>query len=322
MYIGVDLGGSFIKIGLLDNKFNILNKQSTQTPIGKIANELCNCISKQILKILKNTNTKISEITAIGIACPGVTDSKNGILLYPPNLNMRNFNIVNEMKKYFNVPIYIENDSNCAAICQFHNTNKTKDISNMVLLTIGTGIGGGIIINKKLYKGNGLGGEIGHMKISLNGKKCSCKKHGCFEAYASASALIKQTKSAIKKHPDCKMAKYINSTGEKPTGKTVFDFAKQHDPVAVLVVNKYINDFLATGISNIINMLSPQAIYISGGISNESDYLLIPLKQAVNQKALIPFTTDILICDDLNDAGIIGAALICSNHYSLYINNT
>lgn len=315
MYIGVDLGGSFIKSGLLNAEFNLLYKQSLKTPKNSNPYKLCKAISGLIFSMLNNTKTKLSSISGIGIACPGVTDGEKGLLIYPPNLNFRDFNITDEMKKYVNIPIHIENDANCSAICQFYKASKLRDISNMVLITIGTGIGGGIIIDKKLYKGSGFGGEIGHMKISLNGKKCSCNQKGCFEAYASISALIKQTKSAAKKFPHSGLAEFTKNKRNKIDGKTAFNFAKQNDPAAKYVLEKYIGEYLATGISNIINIFSPQAIYISGGISNEADFLTLPLKKAVRQKILLNSSCEILICDDFNDAGIIGAGLICKDLY-------
>lgn len=315
MYIGVDLGASFIKSGLLDSEFNLLYKQIINTPKKSTPYKLINVISTLILSLLNNTKTNISSIKGIGIACPGVTDSKNGLLIYPPNLNFRDFNIVNEMKKYFNIPVQIENDANCSVVCQFYKASQNSDIKNIVLITIGTGIGSGIIIDKKLYKGNGFGGEIGHMKISLNGKKCSCNQKGCFEAYASTSALIKQTKSAAKRFPNSSLAEFVKNKNNKIDGITVFNFAKQNDIAAKYVLDKYIDEYLATGISNIINIFSPQAIYIGGGISNQADFLILPLKKAVRQKILLDNPCEILICDNFNDAGIIGAGLICKNLY-------
>ena len=206
------------------------------------------------------------------------------------------------LEKKLNLPVFINNDANCAALGEAV-AGEGKDVQNMVMVTLGTGIGGGIIINKKIYTGGGEAGEIGHMCIDADGKKCACGSVGCWERYASATALIEMTEAAAKENPDSILAKMV---GENlfADGRTVFGAVEQGCPVGKAVLDKYIT-YLSIGIKNLINVFSPDAIVLSGGLSEAGKALSAPLVKKLNSNVKIK------ISRLGNDAGIIGAAYLC-----------
>lgn len=188
-----------------------------------------------------------------------------------------------EMNKYIDLPIYIGNDANVAALGEFMVLDD-KNVNHMVAITLGTGIGGGVIINKKIYDGfNGAAAEIGHFQVQMtDGEACTCGRNGCWEAYGSVTALIRETKRAIEAHPDCDMAKDVAAHDGHVSGKTAFVWAKKGDPVAQEVVDNYIHA-VAEGIVSVINIFQPEVLVIGGAISKEGDYLLNPIKKHVEQ---------------------------------------
>ena len=217
------------------------------------------------------------------------------------------------MKKYFDVPIYLENDANCAALAE-SMFGAAKGYKNSITLTLGTGIGGGIIINNKIYKGsNCAGGELGHMSINMDGNSCNCGRRGCFETYASATALKQQAIDAVKNDKDTIMYKVVNGDINRIEARLVFNCAKQNDKLAVRVVDKYVT-YLSFGIENLINILQPDVIVIGGGISNAGEYLLEKIndliKDSYEMARDLDKRTKIELAKLGNDAGIIGAAFL------------
>lgn len=312
MYIGVDLGGTGIKVGIVDSDGKILYKTSCptryQNGFGVIVADMADLIEK----VLKNTNTDIKDVISIGVGTPGSVDDKNGIILYANNLNLYNANLRQELGKYFDKPIYVGNDANCATLGELFAL-EDEDITDLVAITLGTGVGGGIIINKKIYTGvNGIAGELGHTVLSFGGEKCTCGRNGCWEAYASATALIRDTKRAADENPDSYVAKLVNDNGGKANGKIPFDAAKEGDAVGQKLVDNYIS-YVAEGIINIINTFRPHAVVIGGGVSKEGDNLLNPVKEYVNKYVYggqETNVTKISIAKLGNDAGIVGAAFL------------
>lgn len=309
-YIGVDLGGTNIAVGLTNEKWEILHKDSVKTKaddpmaITKDMADLCK-------KVCKDANVSMDEVHSIGIGIPGSLNSKNGIVVYSNNLSFKNFPIVSELKKYLDKDIYISNDANVAALGEAV-AGAAKECESAVVVTLGTGVGGGIILNSKIWEGhNSIGAEVGHIVIEVDGEQCSCGRKGCWEAYSSATALIRDTKRAIEKNPDSLMAKMEKEDG-KVSGKTAFAAAKQGDKAAQAVVDKYIK-YLAEGVANICNLIGPEVILLGGGISHEGDALLKPLKEKVNT---LTYGNEMLKHSEIkraalgNDAGIIGAAAL------------
>ncbi len=304
MYIGIDLGGTNIAIGLVNKEGKIIATGSTPTLAPRDYKEVVADTAKLSNDLIEEKGLTIADIQGVGIGSPGSIDSKKGVVIAAHNLNWYNAPVVDELKKYFNdIPVAIENDANAAAFGEYVTTASDKD--SFLAVTLGTGVGGGIVLNKKIYRGiNGMGAELGHLVINEDGVQCSCGTNGCWEAYASVTALINQTKAAIAAHPESTMAK-----DKKVSGRTSFNAAKAGDPVAKQVVDNYIKH-IATGIISLINIFAPEVLVIGGGISNEGDYLLDPIKKYVDECGFFKDVegTEIRIATLKNDAGIVGAA--------------
>lgn len=308
MYIGIDLGGTNIAGGVLDEKCKILKKLSVPTNAGRSFEKIISDMADLINRLIKDSGLSLSDIKAIGVGTPGALDHSAGIVLNAGNLGWKNADLRGELKKYFDLPISIENDANAAAYGEY--AVRGEDIDNMIFVTLGTGVGGGIIIDKKIYRGfNGAGAEIGHITLVHGGVRCSCGKAGCWEAYASVSALIGQTEDAIKAHPDSLMAKLYKDTGVID-GKTSFTAAKAGDPAAANVVSTYI-DYVADGICSLVNIFEPEVLLIGGGISKEGSYLLDPIIEYCEKNYFCKNIrqTKLAIASLGGDAGIVGAAM-------------
>lgn len=313
-YIGIDLGGTGIKAGLVDEHLHILHAGSVPTGAQRHYSEIIKDMADLALHVAQEAGVDITkDVASIGIGSPGTCDSKNGILIYSNNINFLNVPMREEMNKYIDLPVYIGNDANVAALGEFMAL-EGEGIEDMIAITLGTGIGGGIIINGKIYEGfNGAGAEIGHFQVNMfDGEACTCGRKGCWEAYGSVTALIRETRRAVEQHPDSEMAKYVKSQNGKISGRTAFDLAKAgRDPLAQQVVDQYIRA-VAEGIVSVINIFQPQVLVIGGAISKEGDYLLNPIKAWVEQHRYSRNVaqTELRIAKLGNDAGIIGAAYL------------
>ncbi len=311
-YIGVDIGGTGIKVGVVTESGEITAKQSAPTQAGEGYEVLARDIAELISKTLNDAKITIDDVVSIGMGCPGSIDDRRGMVLYSNNINLNNAPICDEMKKYFDKPIYIGNDANCAALGEYFALGN-KNIENFVAITLGTGVGGGVIINKKLFTGsNGTAGELGHIVIETDGEPCTCGRCGCWEAYASATALVRQTMEAAKKYPDSLLAKKIKAHG-KASGKTSFDAMRDGDMAGREVVENYVK-YVGEGVINLINIFQPDVLAIGGGISREGDNLLNPVKKYAEGRVYgadsVDKKTEITIAKLGNDAGIIGAAFL------------
>jgi len=310
-YIGIDLGGTNIAAGIVDEKGTVIRKDSIPTFREREYPEILKDMAMLALKLIEDEGLSLEDIKSIGIGSPGIADNKNGILIYANNLKFRNVPMREEIQKYIDLPVYIENDANCAALAE-SVAGAAKDAEHSITITLGTGVGSGVIINKRLYSGfNGAGAEIGHMTIIVDGKQCTCGRRGCWEVYASATALIEQAKEAAKSNPDSMINKLVEGDLSRLNAKIPFDAARQGDKTAETVVKRYIK-YIGEGITNVINIFYPQVIVIGGGISKEGEYLLKPLRQYVydNVYAKDVQQTDIRIAEMGNDAGIVGAAML------------
>lgn len=312
MYIGIDLGGTNIAAGVVDDSGNIIAKGSVPTLRGRAYTEIVKDMANLCKELIDEEDVKIDDIKAIGIGSPGTIDSENGVVVYAANLQMERAPLAEELKKYINVPIVMENDANAAAYGEYIACGHEAD--SFVCVTLGTGVGSGIILNKKIYRGfNSAGAEIGHITMQMNGRPCTCGRNGCFEAYASVTALIAQTKEALAENPDSIMHDWVSRVGHV-SGRTSFECAKQGDSAAVKVRDNYIR-YVAEGVTNIVNIFQPEVLVIGGGISKEGDTLLVPLKEFVYKNDFNKFMkkTDIKIAKLRNDAGIVGAAMAAKN---------
>lgn len=310
-YVGIDLGGTNIVAGVVDENYKIIATAKTKTNCPRPDKAIADDMAKMALEAVKNAKLTIDDIEWVGIGTPGIANSKTGIIEYSNNLGFNNTPMVKYIQETIDKPVFIENDANAAAYGEYV-AGAAKGAENAVCITLGTGVGGGIIIDGKIYSGsNFAGAEIGHTVIEVDGAKCSCGRKGCFEAYSSATGLIRMTKEAIAENPDCTMAKMADEKG-KVTARTSFDAMRAGDPVAKALVDKYIK-YLAAGITNTINIFQPDILCIGGGVCNEGDPLLLPVRELVKKEVYTrnsPKNTKIVIAKLGNDAGIIGAAFL------------
>ncbi|MBQ4630939.1 MAG: glucosamine-6-phosphate deaminase [Clostridia bacterium] len=292
--IGVDLGGTEMKIGVVDDNFQILKKVTAPTPQGADADAVATQIAEKCLELMNDYN-----VGSIGIGTPGlIRNSKVSAV----NLNFDNYDLAGAVKEKTGVTTYIANDANCAALAEAA-AGAGRDVKNSVVLTLGTGVGGGIIFDGKIYEGKGSGGELGHFPIVYGGKKCGCGLEGCFEKYASTTALMEMATDAAIKNPDSLLAQKYAENQNKLNGLLFFEAVRENCPVANTTLDEY-TDYLSAGINGLIYIFDPEKVIISGGISGAGDALLSPLKEKIK------FDVPIVIAEHKNNAGLIGASLL------------
>lgn len=312
-YLGIDLGGTNIAAGIVDKNFKIVNKGSTPTLVNRDPDLIIKDMGILCMSLLNESGISINNIAYAGIASPGSVNPEKGIIEYANNLPFLKFPIADTLRKYFPVKkVYLENDANAAALGEaVGGAAKGKNISLMV--TLGTGVGGGIIIGGKVFSGfNYCGAELGHMVIEYNGRQCSCGRRGCFEAYSSATALVNMTKEKLSEAKDTIMWDMCGNDINQANARIAFAAMKQGDMAGKEVVDTYIS-YLACGITNLINIFQPEVLLIGGGVCNEKDYLLKPLIAIVEADQYTrnqPVKTQIKIAELGNDAGIVGAAAL------------
>lgn len=332
-YIGVDIGGTNLVSAVVEKTlkgYEIISKKSCATNVPRPKENICEDIIKISLQALREADLPLDEIKSIGIGVPGSVDINAGNINFATNLFIENWNIKKDIEEKINnlnylekydfkpsknyIEVFIENDANAAAYGEAL-AGAAKGFDNAIMVTLGTGIGGGIIINKKIYSGaNFAAGEIGHMVIVKDGIKCTCGRNGCFERYASATGLINLTRQKMQEFKDSKMWE-ISPNLNKVNGKTAFDAEKMDDLAAKQVLEDYIS-YLGCGVANLINIFQPDCIIIGGGISNQGENLLSPLRQYVNKQTYnknLKVQTKILKAKLVNDAGVIGAAMLGEN---------
>lgn len=312
-YIGVDLGGTNIAIGVVDSDYKIIAKGSTPTLPDRDPKEIIRDMANLCENLVKSANITFAEIEYVGIASPGTANSSTGIVEYANNLPFLHFPIADILMSYIPVKkVLIENDANAAAWAEAV-AGSARGVDHSVFITLGTGVGGGIVIDKKLYAGfNFAGAELGHMVIEYNGKKCSCGRLGCWESYSSATGLIRMTKEKMLENKESVMWEMCEGSTDKISGKTAFAAMRTGDKAGKEVVDMYI-EYLACGLGNIINIFQPEILSIGGGICNEGDNLMKPLLALVQGEQYGTVgrkMTEIKIAQLGNDAGIIGAAAL------------
>ena len=306
-YIGIDLGGTNIVAGVVDENYQILTKASVKTNLPRPEQEIAADMAAVARQAAEEAGLSLDQIEWVGVGTPGIANSATGIIEYSNNLGFCNTPMVQYLEEALGRPAFIENDANAAAYGEYV-AGAAKGAKHAVCITLGTGVGGGIIIDGKIYCGSNFGGaEIGHTVIDVNGPMCSCGRKGCFEVFSSATGLIRMTKEALAAHPESAM-----KDEERITGRTAFNYMRAGDETAKQVVDDYIR-YLAAGITNTINIFQPDVLCIGGGVCNEGDPLLLPMKEIVKKEVYTrnsPKNTEIVIAKLGNDAGIIGAAFL------------
>lgn len=312
--LGIDLGGTNIVAGVVDEDYKIIAKVSCKTAVPRPESEICDSMAEVAQKAIEKAKLTMDDIDSIGIGVPGAVNPKTGIIEYSANLFFHNWEVVDMMEERLGKKVRIENDANAAALGEYL-AGSAKGAKNAVAITLGTGVGGGIIINGKIYSGsNFAGAELGHMVIVKDGKECACGRRGCWETYASATGLINLTKQKIlsEKLEFSYMLKLCDGDINKVNGRTAFDAMRDGDPTAKAVVEEYIS-YLSCGLVNIINIFQPDVLCIGGGISNEGENLLAPVRAYVERERYTKHNdkqTLVCTCTLGNDAGIIGAAYL------------
>lgn len=305
-WVGVDIGGTNILIGIIDEDYNIVAKKSIKTNPPRSAEEIADDILKTTEILCKTYDIPFSTIVGIGVACPGLV--KDGIIINAANLKLENVDFEKIISQKFNKICAVCNDANAAALGEYVK-GAGNEYRSLVAVTIGTGVGGGMVLDGKIWDGfNGAGAEIGHIVIIPQGRLCSCGNRGCLETYCSASALIKDTKEAMINNPNSKLWEVCDST-EDVNGKTVFEADVLGDDVANKLIENFIN-YLSIGITNIATLIQPEIICLGGGMSAEGDRLIKPLNDIIEKNKLMSSLKNkpkIIAATLFNDAGIIGA---------------
>ena len=316
--IGVDLGGTNISVGIVNENYEIVKKGSVPTLAQRGPEPIVHDMAELCKKLLAECEITMDDVTGAGIACPGTVNPATGIVEYANNIKFSDFPLVALFSKEMDMPaenVKIGNDANLAALGEAV-AGAAKGASSSVMITLGTGVGGGVILDGKMLMGCAFGGaELGHTVIELNGRQCSCGRKGCFEAYCSATALVKLTKEKFEATSGTLMHEMCENDINRVGGKTAFAAMKKGDKAGAEVVDAYIS-YLACGVANLINIFQPEVFTIGGGVSGEGDNLLIPLREKVSEQIYSKdkiLKTDLRIATLGNDAGIIGAAAFAND---------
>ncbi len=306
VYVGIDVGGTGLKAGVVDQNGKIISKVSCRTAVEAGHESVIKDMADLALKAIAESGYTLDDIHSIGIGLPGVLDPRTNLVPFCTNLGWYDVPVIDLMHKYIDKPVYVDNDATVAALAE-SVAGVSSTVKDSVFLTLGTGVGGGIVLNHKIYSGtHGVGSELGHTIVVADGEPCTCGNRGCWERYASATALIRMGTEAAEKHPESAL-----NIGRKLNAKDVMDAAKAGDPAAMEVFDKY-TTYLAIGMVNIINFTDPEIIAIGGGVSAAGEFLVKPIREKVKKMAFykaMPHAR-IELATLGNDAGIIGAAML------------
>ncbi|MBQ9419161.1 MAG: ROK family protein [Synergistaceae bacterium] len=304
-YIGVDIGGTNLKIGVVDSQGNIISETSIPTGADRPQDIVLQDIVSAVKTSIANSGVDPKEIKAVGMGSPGAIDTVNGVVIRNYNLGWKDFHICEKMSEALGIPARLENDADAAALGEVV-AGSAKGAKSALIITLGTGVGSGFVINEKIFQGC----EFGHMVIAYGGRACTCGRKGCFEAYSSATGLINMTKEAIERNPDGILASVAKAEGSV-SGRTVFDAADKGDSEAAKVIDEYL-EYLACGLANLINGLQPEVVSIGGGIAKQGESLLAPLRVKVEREVFKGIKLPKIVSCTLGyKAGLIGAAMAC-----------
>ena len=311
IYIGIDVGGMSIKAGAVDESGNILYKQSCPTGVERGYVAMIRDMANLAVTVAEKSGHTMAEVRAIGVGIPGIMDQRTGIVPFCTNLAWHDVPILQEFKKYTDLPVYVDNDATVAGLAE-----SVKGVSagtrSSVFVTLGTGVGGGVVVDGKVYSGShGVASEIGHMVTVAGGHLCSCGKRGCWERYASASALIRDGRMLCAENPACRLMKHVEGNILSITAKDVIDLAMEGDPDCAAIFENYVYH-LVVGLTNLINVYDPEVIVLGGGVSHCGDFLLNAVRALLPEYVFfktMPYAR-VELARLTNDAGIIGAAML------------
>ena len=311
IYIGIDVGGMSIKAGVVDEEGNILFKHSCPTGVERGYGAVIRDIAELGIAAVEKSGHSMDEVKAIGIGIPGIMDQRTGIVPFCTNLAWHDVPIIEEMKKYTSVPVYVDNDATVAGLAE-----SVKGVSagtqSSVFITLGTGVGGGVVINGRVFSGShGVATEIGHMVTVDGGEECTCGKKGCWERYASATALIREGRKLCAAKPECALMKAVEGDITRIGAKDVIDLAREGDADCTAIFDNYVHH-LVIGLSNLINVYDPEVFVLGGGVSHAGEFLLNAVRAKLPQYVFfktMPYAR-VELATLTNDAGIIGAAML------------
>ena len=312
-YIGIDIGGTNLKAGLVDETYRITATKKQPLQFASME-QMGETLAKMAIDLVEENNVPRDQVASVGMGFPGPVDDKRGVVIKTVNIPIRFMPVAEIFHRYWDgVPVHLGNDADCAALGEFYHY-EDKKIESLILVTLGTGIGTGIILNGKIHTGiNGCAGEGGHIVLVHGGEQCTCGRRGCWERYASANALIRQTMAAMEQNKDSIMWGMVGGDLSRVSGRTAFEAKREGDASAKAVVEQYLR-YLADGLSNFVNIFQPEVIALGGGVSHERDEdLLVPLQSTVLEDCFgreADRHTRLVKAKLGNDAGIIGAALL------------
>ena len=311
VYIGIDIGGTGIQMGVVDQKGNILAKGGivtrTDVPFAQQIKAMADCA----LETLDKSGYTLDDVASVGVGVPGLADQKTGEVVFCTNLGWKNVPFRAEFQKHIDKPVLIDNDATVAGLAE-SIAGVSAGTDSSVFITLGTGVGGGIIFKGKVWSGfHGTGSEIGHMILEMDGEPCSCGNRGCLERYCSATAIIRMARELVAIHPESMIMELCGGDAGKINAKMVFDAAREGDAIGVKVFRRYVR-YLGQAIANIANLLDPEVIVLGGGVSKAGDFLLDAVREEAPHYYLnkgMPYS-DIKLARLGPDAGIIGAAML------------
>lgn len=311
IFVGIDVGGTGIQLGAVDKNGHILAKGGIQTRTDLPWQEQIHQIAACVLDTLQKANLPLEEVQSIGVGVPGLANNKTGQVVFCTNLGWENIPFREEFQKHIDKPVYIDNDATVAGLAE-SVAGVSAGTDSSVFITLGTGVGGGIVLHGKVWSGfHGIGSEIGHMILEADGERCSCGNQGCLERYCSATAIIRMAREQIAAHPESQIVALCGGDPEKINAKLVFDAAREGDPTAEKVFRRYVR-YLAQAIDSVIAFLDPEVIVLGGGVSKAGVFLLDAVRKEVPNYLLyksMPFSR-IELAQLGADAGIIGAAML------------
>lgn len=311
-YLGLDVGGTNMAAGVVDENYQIIAKESIPTRAGRTIEEITADMAEVSRMAVRKAGLNAENISSWGIGMPSYVNPKTNLLVHANCFGWKNVPIYDYLRKHTSLPIYIANDANCATYGEVL-AGSASQYSDAIMLTLGTGVGGGIIMGKKIYSGfDNMGAELGHTKLVYDGERCTCGQKGCLEAYCSSTSLIRIMKEAMRENRDTLLWKLCEGEAEQVNGEILFKAARQGDALAREIVEEYINR-LAAGISTFITIFRPEVIILGGGIAHAGDQLLDPLNEKLRSCTFAGEEIGVprVIRAELgNDAGIIGAAFL------------
>ena len=311
VFIGIDVGGTKIACGVTDGEGRILSRVATDTLPRRPFSDVVRDMADAALQALVQSGRALHEVGAVGVGIPGVAENENGTVIFCTNLGWENVPLRRELNRYIDKPVFIDNDATLAGLAE-SVAGVSRGAASSVFITLGTGVGGGIIIKGRPWAGaHGAASELGHMTLCIDGVPCSCGKKGCLERYCSATALIRMGREAVEAQPDSLILRLAGGQAEAIIGKHVVDAARQGDPAACAVFDRY-TDYLALAVNNVVTFLDPEVIVLGGGVSQAGAFLVDAVREKVPGlllfKALSFGRLELAVLG--NEAGIIGAAML------------